>query len=239
MSSREGNSPDRTTSSQKIKLLTVCSDYKGTNIYLPGVGVDYLNLYQFTTNTTLACTLLNNPSKTQIYEHLPTANIVWMCGHGVLDKTENVYLLADSLPSRVPPSVSLLAAANRLTEGEFTRIIKQHRRAHSVLICVFDFCHSCTMLDLEYYYEGGFFYKKVSSANFTTSRDDPFIITISGCPDSETTEEDRKGGVLTQKLLFLLRREKRLTLELLDSITHKSCISVNRPIDPNFVFAQF
>lgn len=229
--------------SNRLKILAICSDYKHSNIRLPGVEADRVNLYHFTQNTMLENYILTNPSKSEIestFQH-KQPNIVWFCGHGVLDDNkDNVYIISDGnrMPKNVPKNITLLAPQFKMTAVEFTSIVQ--RCADKFLFCVFDFCHSCTMIDVAYYYESGFFYKKLGRNVMEPGRaNDPLIITISGCTDYDTTEEDYQGGFLTQRLLYVLRKERALSLNLLDILTPKSCISVNKIIDPNFVFFNF
>lgn len=176
-----------------------------------------------------------------------------MCGHGMLNgQGENVYIVdGGTLPANAPP-IDRLPAANALTEPEFTAELlrlaesrQSSQASNRTSLCVFDFCHSCTMLDLPYFYEGGYFYKKLgdgspaSVAKYERFAAGHLFVSVSGCSDFETTEEDREGGLLTQRLLYLLRREGRLSLHLLDvSLTKKARVSVSQPFDPHFEFCR-
>ena len=238
-------------SKNPLRVLAICSNYKETNIYLPGVDVDKLNLYQFTHNANSSLRMLENPSKEEVRDAIETfqPNIIWMCGHGVLnDAKENVYIIdGSSLPRRVPARIAQLMPRNKLTEPEFTRLVLSNAKKRQTTLYIFDFCHSCTMLDLPYFFENGFFYKKLGGEDADAAKQryvrfehlEHLFIVISGCSDFETTEEDVRGGLLTQQLLYLLRREKALSLQLLDtSLTRKARISTSRPVDPQFIFCE-
>lgn len=223
--------------STRLNMLAICSDYNHTNIRLPGVEADRVNLYHFTQNT--MSKILTNPSKLEIetaFKQSP--NFVWLCGHGVLDDNkDNVYIISDNtrLPRIVPKNITSLPPQFKMSAAEFTMLVRQH--ASKILFCVFDFCHSCTMIDVPYYYESGYFYKTLGPHVLKPGgTNDPLIITISGCTDFDTTEEDYQGGFLTQRLLYVLRQNRSLSLASLDILTPKSCISTNKIIDPNFIF---
>lgn len=250
-----------------LRVLAICSNYEGTSLFLPGVNIDKLNLYQFTQTANASLRMLENPSKNDIYYAIETfqPTVIWMCGHGVLNSAnENVYIVdGGTLPARVPQQISLLKEHNKLTEPEFIKRVLLNASKRRTTLYIFDFCHSCTMLDLPYFYENGFFYKKLANRFATISQqknghyghdkherydkqsfaqhddNEHMFIAISGCSDFETTEEDAEGGLLTQRLLYLLRSKRALTLELLDtSLTNKARISVSKPIDPMFEFCR-
>lgn len=193
--------------------------------------------------------MLENPNKDDIAHALSTfqPSVLWMCGHGVLNEAnENVYIIdGGALPPRPPGRISLLPPGNILSEPEFTRLALKNARSKHVTMYVFDFCHSCTMLDLPYFYENGFFYKKLGDGPDSSERYGRFraastlFIVISGCSDFETTEEDARGGLLTQQLLYLMRSERALSLRILDTgLYGKARISVSRAIDPFFEFCK-
>lgn len=224
-----------------LRILAICSSYKNSKIELAGVDVDKLNLYQFTAHTKpypITFRLLEDESKETIRETIRrfSPNVVWMCGHGVLNRAgENVYLL-DGMRSGVETH------ENTLTESEFTEFLISTTDA-KVLMCVFDFCHSYSMLDLPYYYEDGSFYKKLLTLEkynrLHGQKNHGLIITIAGCSDFETTEENSGGGILTQQLLYLIRRDRRLSLRSLnENLGEKARLSTNKIVSPDFVFLQ-
>lgn len=78
-------------------------------------------------------------------------SILWMCGHGKLVDNENVFLIE---PPRTNVSDATVLSGTRLTD-----FLK--RTARRTVLYVFDFCHSCTMINLKYYYEDDVYLEKV------------------------------------------------------------------------------
>ncbi len=168
------------------------------------------------------------------------ANVLWFCGHGVVARGHNVFLLPDA--TRRTVSLSNLRLESTLRDSDVFEALRAN--AQPTVFCVFDFCYSATMLNLKYYYIRGEYWRKTGDSEPSLYDDDPHLlrISVSGATDFTTAEENENGGYLTQYLLRLLTRFKKLSLDLIDR--HRTprqasmVISVNRVIDRHFYFLE-
>lgn len=139
-----------------------------------------------------------------------------------------------------------------ITDDELVSIIRKKLPKNRTLIAVFDSCHSGTVLDLKYnveYVENSQTLRISDSAKYTDI--DPNIIMISGCRDSQFSEEcltsTGVNGLLTWGLYETITKNKNLTfksiyvslLKLLKGIgaiqvpqlSMGSLIDINEPIN--------
>jgi hypothetical protein len=234
-----------------------CAYQSSTRFNLPGVLVDHANLYDFSREKIMPSLLLHDNRSQKIDKFQILGNlgrignprIVWMCGHGFLSSDRhNVFLLdAFMAPSLMDNGSDLVDVSEWRTEAllfdtEFHQAVLQDMTT-PIVFFVFDFCHSATMLGLKYYYEDGFFFEKIHSAEPTLFDDDENLIRIciAGASDFKTTQEDtREGGELTNFILNLVKKHAKLTLNLISHNRPSNfIISTNTKIDPNFAFFSF
>lgn len=212
------------------RFLGVFQTYDYSNLYhLPGVTADYVNLRALAKRLgrsgLWSAHLLYNSDYASIASALADENLelLWFCGHGVLTPDgRNIYLIDDMTTNLNDRVMYELLAKDTLT-------------LHALYI--FDFCHSCTMLNLRYYYKNGTFYKKVLDAEVGMFDDNPIMtrVCIAGSSDFGTTNEDVRGGKLTQYILYLLYTFGYLSLRLFDTnlttAVGRSVVSTNKIID--------
>ena len=215
--------------SSSSKLNGVLRDYENLSKLsdtLEQVGYPKFHLY-----------LNSELTKAKVLFQLTSLNpsIIWWCGHGELIEDKNVFLMGNE---------TNLNSTENIRDDAFS--IAVHQNVAPRVLFVFDFCHSCTMINLKYYYAEGNFHKKVLDTRPTFWDDDPDLlrISIAGASDfSSTTEDSIRGGVLTQYLLYLIYKYGYITLNLFEAdrpYTLKECIiSVNKPIDLDFAFLSF
>lgn len=89
-------------------------------------------------------------------------------------------------------------------DDELNSILSNHMKREVTIICLFDSCHSGTMLDLKYNYLDSNNYDKYSE-NDKVSECPGNVIMISGCMDSQTSAEalieNKTQGALTWSLI--------------------------------------
>lgn len=100
-----------------------------------------------------------------------------------------------------------------ITDDELISIIKQKLSRNTNLLAIFDSCHSGTVLDLKYSLSDSNTISIISNSKY----DDigPNVMMISGCRDSQTSEETLTStgvnGLLTWSLYETLTKNKNLT----------------------------
>ena len=97
-----------------------------------------------------------------------------------------------------------------ITDDELISLIKQKLNKNTTLIAVFDSCHSGTVLDLKYT-----FTDNLEIIENTKYDETPNIIMISGCKDSQYSEEkyiyDKTYGLLTWSIYETVTKNKNLS----------------------------
>ena len=161
---------------------------------------------------------------------------LWMCGHGVRGaRDESSYALPDAGNQFLASFLPLSLFHSRVLDF----CLKSHPA--SVLICVFDFCHSGAMLSLGYVYFNGRF-EKTGAQDANIFGFDKIRIAISAADVKNSTPEDANGGYLTQYLTYLLAKYKYLSLWLIDGEREFSknsfVIKTNQEIDPKKPFIE-
>lgn len=212
------------------QFLGLFQTYDYSNLYhLPGVKKDFENLSQlaeeFNASGLWSSRLLFNTDYESVIAELAQERLalVWCCGHGILSADgRNIFLIDDMLVNLDDRSFFKILAADTLTK---------------LTLFVFDFCHSCTMVNLKYYYKNGVFLSKVADKEPSLFDDNPLLtrVCIAGASDFDTTNEDTRGGHLTQYILDLLHKFGYVSLSLFEkyqpTAVQRSVISVNRIID--------
>lgn len=220
-------------------MLGVFSVYKNQFFELPGVESDMKNLLKLVTKYKITFEFISDSQVTadnlKIKISAGNFKILWMCGHGMLDSWgQNIYLL----PSPTVCLLPCLWSRNFFSSNDLKQLIQQNTQ--QVLIFVFDFCHSGSMLNMKYKYFGGSFIESPSSTDICGP--DKIRISISGSDDSEQAPETREGGFLTRYLTWLLLKYKFLSLWLIDgerSRTENSfIIKVNTKINDRYPFIK-
>ena len=150
--------------------------------------------------------------------HEKNLDTVWIhySGHGTgvrdLDGDE-----ADGRDEAIVPSDFNLAGV--ITDDHIHQIVRRFNR-NTKVICVFDCCHSGSMLDLQFKYMNGDFKKDTSKAM------DNRVLMISGCMDSQTSADaynvmnrHRFSGALTSCMLLAYEsRHANNVVDLVDRI---------------------
>lgn len=221
-------------------MLGIFSTYKKNRLFkLPGVNSDRNKLYQIVSTHKIPFEFivdeklsLDNAVKALLdYKY----NILWFCGHGIKS--------ADGKSSYVLPSTSsvwwaLFPQFNLFSWKNLHFCLAGHPA--SVLICVFDFCHSSEMLPLGYTYFSGKYEADTTKTNVFGY--DKVRISIAGANVKETAPENIYGGFLTQYLTFLLDKYGYLSLWLIDgeraSSTNSFVLKTNQIIDDRKPFLQ-
>lgn len=212
------------------KFLGLFQTYSYSNLYhLPGVKKDFDNLLSLAEKLTATnewqSKLLFDADYETIVDTLTNDRmaLVWCCGHGILSiDGRNIFLIDDLQANLDDRTFFKLLAADTLTK---------------LTLFVFDFCHSCTMINLKYYYKNGTFMSKVADTEPSLFDDNPLLtrVCIAGASDFDTTNEDTHGGYLTQYLINLLYKFGYVSLSLFEQhqpvVVKRSVISVNRIID--------
>lgn len=225
------------------KFFGLFQSYKDSIDKLNGVLLDYENLSKLSDTLEeegfpkFQLYLNSEISKAKVLFTLTSLNpsVVWLCGHGELEKGENLFLMGN---------VTDLSSPENIRDSAFSIAVHQNNRQR--VLFVFDFCHSCTMINLKYYYSDGKFHKKVLDSRPTFWDDDPHLlrVSIAGASDFTTTTEDSaRGGVLTLYLLQLIYTYGYISLSLFEAkkpYNLKECvITVNKPIEPEMPFIVF
>jgi hypothetical protein len=106
-------------------------------------------------------------------------------------------------------------------DDEFKQIILDNLKPNVTLFCVFDSCHSGTVLDLKYQYLDSLNYNSFSENN-TNLETLGNVIMISGCMDSQTSSDASIGGVSRGAMLwsFLDTINKNQSISYVDLLTN-------------------
>jgi hypothetical protein len=107
-----------------------------------------------------------------------------------------------------------------VTDDELKQIIRDNIKSNVTLFCVFDSCHSGTVLDLKYQYLDSSNYNSFSENN-TNLETKGNVIMISGCMDSQTSEDANISGVYRGAMLwsFLDTINKNSSISYVDLLT--------------------
>jgi hypothetical protein len=107
-----------------------------------------------------------------------------------------------------------------VTDDELKKIIMDNVKSNVTLFCVFDSCHSGTVLDLKYQYLDSLNYNSFSE-NDTNLETNGNVIMISGCMDSQTSDDANIGGVSRGAMLwsFLDTINKNPSISYVDLLT--------------------
>jgi hypothetical protein len=96
-----------------------------------------------------------------------------------------------------------------ITDDELKTIISTNLKKDATLVCLFDSCHSGTMLDLKYNYSDSTNNDKYTE-NDKVSECNGNVIMISGCMDSQTSAEafinNKAQGALTWSFIETLNK---------------------------------
>jgi len=108
-----------------------------------------------------------------------------------------------------------------VTDDELKQIITDNIKPNVTLFCVFDSCHSGTVLDLKYQYLDSLNYNSFSENN-TNLETLGNVIMISGCMDSQTSSDASIGGVSRGAMLwsFLDTINKNPSTSYVDLLTN-------------------
>ena len=107
-----------------------------------------------------------------------------------------------------------------VTDDELKQIIRDNIKSNVTLFCVFDSCHSGTVLDLKYQYLDSLNYNSFSENN-TNLETNGNVIMISGCMDSQTSSDASIGGLYRGAMLwsFLDTINKNSSISYVDLLT--------------------
>jgi len=126
-------------------------------------------------------------------------------GHGSIVKDDN----GDEVDGRDETIVSKDLIL--ITDDELISLIKQKLNKKATLVAIFDSCHSGSVLDLKYTFSDNL--SIVDSPKYDDIS--PNIIMISGCKDSQTSEEkfisNKVYGLLTWCIYETVTKNKNLT----------------------------
>ena len=108
-----------------------------------------------------------------------------------------------------------------VTDDELKKIITDNVKSNVTLFCVFDSCHSGTVLDLKYQYLDSLNYNSFSENN-TNLETNGNVIMISGCMDSQTSNDTNILGVYRGAMLwsFLDTINKNSSISYVDLLTN-------------------
>ena len=106
-------------------------------------------------------------------------------------------------------------------DDELKQIIMNNLKPNVTLFCVFDSCHSGTVLDLKYQYLDSLNYNSFSENN-TNLETNGNVIMISGCMDSQTSNDTNILGVYRGAMLwsFLDTINKNSSISYVDLLTN-------------------
>lgn len=208
------------------KALLIGINYENTVAQLNGCINDVSLIGNHIKNKGFSVTLLTDktekkPTKTNIITELENFlssslenDILYFhySGHG----SNVVDLNNDELDRKDETIVS--KDLQNITDDELVSIIRKKLPKNRTLIAVFDSCHSGTVLDLKYnveYVENSQTLRISDSSKYTDI--DPNIIMISGCRDSQYSEEcltsTGVNGLLTWGLYETITKNKNLTFK--------------------------
>jgi hypothetical protein len=107
-----------------------------------------------------------------------------------------------------------------VTDDELKKIITDNIKPNVTLFCVFDSCHSGTVLDLKYQYLDSLNYNSFSENN-TNLETNGNVIMISGCMDSQTSSDASIEGFSRGAMLwsFLDTINKNPSISYVDLLT--------------------
>jgi len=199
----------------KYALIITCN-YKGTSAQLNGCNNDgtmmrnYLTTqrgYKIENIVTLADDTDSKPTHDNILKALndlvnksPIADELWLhySGHGTYVKDKN----GDEADGRDECLVPMdYEESGYIVDDKLNIYIK---KVTCPLICIFDCCHSGTILDLKYHYNGNN-YNVIQNNNINAGT----IITISGCKDTQTSADafidGQYAGAMTSAFLDTMR----------------------------------
>jgi hypothetical protein len=106
-------------------------------------------------------------------------------------------------------------------DDELKQIIKDNLKPNVTLFCVFDSCHSGTVLDLKYQYLDSLNYNSFSENDINLETNGN-VIMISGCMDSQTSDDANISGVSRGAMLwsFLDTINKNPSISYVDLLTN-------------------
>lgn len=92
--------------------------------------------------------------------------------------------------------------------------------SNTKVVCIFDCCHSATICDVKYSWEGQF-KRRIENLN---SRITAKVLTLSGCLDDQTSadayiaDQSKYAGALTNTLLFILKLNGELNNDIFELV---------------------
>jgi len=99
---------------------------------------------------------------------------------------------------------AMSAADGKIVDDWFRDNFVKKLPRGTTTVAMFDCCHSGTMLDLPYQCRGsksrGFRWSR-NKRQENPKNDDPFVLYLPGCEDTQTSKEVARGGVLTSSFL--------------------------------------
>lgn len=190
--------PPNPLPSIKKSALLIASNYTNTPYTLTGClnDIQFLETmlktnYAFTDFTLLTDETKSKPTKANILSSIETflknsnagdSLFLGFSGHGstVLDKNNDE---SDGLDEAIVSCDLQLAL-----DDELRSLLNTHLKPNTELLCVFDSCHSGSVLDLKYEYMGSSDYNSCN-INGQTKDTQGKVILISGCKDSQTSAD--------------------------------------------------
>lgn len=173
--------------------------------------------------------------------------LIHYSGHGSYIRDRN-YEERDGVDECVIPSDC--ETNGYILDDEITNILAKFN-TNTKIVCIFDCCHSATICDVKYSWEGPF-KRRIENRN---SKLKAKVLTLSGCLDDQTSadafiiEQRNFAGALTNSLLTLLRSNGELNndvFKLVDKLRitlkqqgfeqiPKLCSTYNLTFDKEFI----
>jgi hypothetical protein len=147
--------------------------------------------------------ILNTLTKTIRNTNSGDILFFYFSGHGSQTKDNN----GDEIDRQDEMIIS--SDLKGITDDELKTIISTNLKKDVTLVCLFDSCHSGTMLDLKYNYSDSTNFDKYTE-NDKVSECNGNVIMISGCMDSQTSAEawinNKAQGALTWSFIETINK---------------------------------
>lgn len=102
-----------------------------------------------------------------------------------------------------------IRSAGGITDDELSAILRDNMHPGTMLSCLMDCCHSGTVLDLPWTFGDDVDRFKKMGTKTAISANQPSILMVSGCLDSETSGDTPEGGIMTQAFLHSFNKMRR------------------------------